>query len=318
MAAPAKGSVNVGDLLDPEIAPAIAAFPAFALSVEALADIRGASFPMEVELSDTVERTDHVVPGDPDVTVRVHRPVGASSPRPCVYSIHGGGYVIGSYEMDDPIMDRWCNALGIVGVSVEYRLAPDTPYPGPITDCYRGLKWTFEHAGELGIDPGCIGIRGVSAGGGLAAALALVARDQGEVSVAFQLLDCPMLDDRQITPSSRLEGLAVWSRESNEFGWRAYLGDRYGTDDVSPHAAPAARRTWPASRRHSSRSVRSTASATRTSTTRRGSTRPASPPSSTCIPAPATVTRSRATPRSAARPSVTRTTGSPARSGVRR
>jgi acetyl esterase/lipase len=239
MAAPAKGSVNVGDLLDPEIAPAIAAFPAFALSVEALADIRGASFPMEVELSDTVERTDHVVPGDPDVTVRVHRPVGASSPRPCVYSIHGGGYVIGSYEMDDPIMDRWCNALRIVGVSVEYRLAPDTPYPGPITDCYRGLKWTFEHAGELGIDPGCIGIRGVSAGGGLAAALALVARDQGEVSVAFQLLDCPMLDDRQITPSSRLEGLAVWSRESNEFGWRAYLGDRYGTDDVSPHAAPA-------------------------------------------------------------------------------
>ena len=241
MAAPAKGSVNVGDLLDPEIAPAIAAFPAFALSVEALADIRGASFPMEVELSDTVERTDHVVPGDPDVTVRVHRPVGASSPRPCVYSIHGGGYVIGSYEMDDPIMDRWCNTLGIVGVSVEYRLAPDTPYPGPITDCYRGLKWTFEHAGELGIDPGCIGIRGVSAGGGLAAALALVARDQGEVSVAFQLLDCPMLDDRQITPSSRLEGLAVWSRESNEFGWRAYLGDRYGTDDVSPHAAPARR-----------------------------------------------------------------------------
>ena len=175
---------------------------------------------MEIELSDTVTRTDHVVPGDPDVTVRVHRPVGVTEARPCVYSIHGGGYVIGSYEMDDPLFDRWCNTLGIVGVSVEYRLAPETPYPGPITDCYRGLLWTFEHADELGIDPGCIGIRGISAGGGLAAALALVARDQGQVSVAFQLLDCPMLDDRQETPSSRLEGLAVWSREANEFGWR--------------------------------------------------------------------------------------------------
>jgi acetyl esterase/lipase len=231
--------VDVKSLLDPEIAPAIEAFPGFELSVELLADIRSASFPMDVELSDTVTRTDHVVPGDPDVTVRVHRPAGVTDARPCVYSIHGGGYVIGSRDMDDPILDRWCNAFGIVGVSVEYRLAPETPYPGPITDCYRGLLWTFEHAGELGVDPGCVGVRGVSAGGGLAAALALVARDRGEVSLAFQLLDCPMLDDRQQTPSSRLDGLAVWSRESNEFGWRAHLGDLYGKPDVPPHAAPA-------------------------------------------------------------------------------
>ena len=124
-------------------------------------------------------------------------------------------------------------------MSVDYRLAPETPYPGPLEDCYRGLVWTYEHADELGIDPERIGIMGVSAGGGLAAALALLARDRGEVPVAFQLLDSPMLDDRQRTPSSRQDGLAVWSRGSNTFGWKSYLGDLYGRDDVPATAAPA-------------------------------------------------------------------------------
>jgi acetyl esterase/lipase len=233
-------SDDTRQMLDPEIAELVEGFQ-LTLTNESLADFRSAPMGAAVELSDTVTRTDHTVPGDPDVTVRVHQPVGtkAGDGRPCVYSIHGGGYVLGSYEMDDALFDRWCNALGIVGVSVEYRLAPDTPYPGAITDCYRGLKWTFEHAEELGIDPECIGIRGISAGGGLAAALALVARDRGEVQVAFQLLDCPMLDDRQLTASSRLDGLAVWSREANEFGWRSYLGELYGKPDVPTHAAPA-------------------------------------------------------------------------------
>jgi acetyl esterase/lipase len=99
--------------------------------------------------------------------------------------------------------------------------------------------WTYEHAAELGIDAECIGVMGVSAGGGLAAALALLARDRGEVPVAFQLLDSPMLDDRQTTPSSTQEGLAVWSRGSNSFGWKSYLGDLYGRADVPATAAPA-------------------------------------------------------------------------------
>ena len=135
--------------------------------------------------------------------------------------MHGGGYVVGDYSMDDQMFDDLCPKLGMVGVSVDYRLAPDTPYPGPLEDCYRGLRWTYDRAGELGIDPTRIGVGGVSAGGGLAAALALVARDRGEIPVAFQLLDCPMLDDRQITPSSQEDGLPVWSRESNTFGWRS-------------------------------------------------------------------------------------------------
>ncbi len=224
------------ELLDPAIAKAVQALPFEALTDEQVAMIRSVQLPSQV--SDAVERTDHVLPGEPPVSVRVHRAKGASGALPCVYSIHGGGYVIGSNSMDDALFDQLCPALELVGVSVEYRLAPEAPYPGPLEDCYRGLKWTFEHADELGIDPTRIGIRGISAGGGLAAALALLARDRGEVSIAFQLLDCPMLDDRQRTLSSQVEGLPVWSRESNTYGWRAYLGDLYGTDKIPYTAAP--------------------------------------------------------------------------------
>ncbi len=223
--------------LDPEIAAAVAAIDLAEISLETLATYRQAFPP--VPLSDAVVRTDHLVPGDPKVPVRLHKESGASGPLPCVYSIHGGGYVLGSYAMDDQRFDNWCPALHVVGASVEYRLAPETPYPGPLEDCYRGLKWVYENAEKLGVDADRIGIAGVSAGGGLAAALALLARDRGEVPVAFQLLDCPMLDDRQGTPSSQLDGLAVWSKEANTFGWRCYLGDLYGSEEVPYTAAPA-------------------------------------------------------------------------------
>jgi acetyl esterase/lipase len=122
---------------------------------------------------------------------------------------------------------------------VEYRLSPETPYPGPLDDCYAGLQWTFAHAAELGIDPDRVGIMGVSAGGGLAAGLALLVRDRGEMSIAFQLLQCPMIDDRQHTGSSQYDDLMIWSRESNTFGWRCYLGDGYGAADVPAYAAAA-------------------------------------------------------------------------------
>lgn len=228
-------------ILDDEIAPALAATPVgFELSAEVLPAMRAARGEMfaGVPLSDAVERTDHVVSDDPHVVVRVHRPKEVDGPLPCVYSIHGGGYVLGSYDMDDAKFDRYCVQFPCVGVSVEYRLAPETPYPGPLDDCYAGLRWTHEHAAELSIVPDRIGIAGVSAGGGLAAALALLARDRAEVPVAFQLLECPMIDDRQTTSSSRLDGLPIWSREANEFGWRSYLGALYG-GDVPPYAAPS-------------------------------------------------------------------------------
>jgi acetyl esterase/lipase len=223
--------------LDPEVAAATGVIELGNLSQVDLSVYR-LEFPLGA-LSDVVTRTDIGVPGDPTVPIRVHREAEAEGALPCVYSIHGGGYILGSYSMDDAKFDHWCPALGIVGVSVEYRLAPEHPYPAPLEDCYRGLKWIYDHAAEIGVDPDRIGIAGVSAGGGLAAALALVARDRGEVPVAFQLLDCPMLDDRQQTVSSQLDGLAVWSKESNTFGWRSYLGDLYGTNEIPYTAAPA-------------------------------------------------------------------------------
>lgn len=225
--------------LDGEIAAVVADIPIGDFNADTLPTLRSGPLVAPPPLSDAVERRDRVVPGTPDVTIRVHRPVGVEGPLPCLYSVHGGGYVIGSYEMDDPRFDAWCPKFRCVGVSVEYRLAPETPYPGPLEDCYAGLKWVYDHHDELGVDPDHIGIGGVSAGGGLAAALALLAHDRGEVPVRFQLLECPMLDDRQATPSSQLDGLAIWTRNSNTFGWRSYLGNLYGTPDVPAYAAPA-------------------------------------------------------------------------------
>ena len=139
---------------------------------------------------------------------------------------------------DDPRFDGWCPRYGCIGASVQYRLAPETPYPGPLDDCYAGLAWVHRNADELGVDPGRIGIGGQSAGAGLAAGLALLARDRGEVPVAFQLLIYPMLDDRQITPSSAWSD-PIWPPSANAYGWTAYLGDRKGGPDVEPYAAPA-------------------------------------------------------------------------------
>ncbi|MEI2706130.1 MAG: alpha/beta hydrolase [Ilumatobacteraceae bacterium] len=192
-----------------------------------------------LDVPTTVESVDHVVDEARGVVVRVHREPGASGPLPCLFSIHGGGYVMGTRLMDDPMHRAYCGSLGIVGASVEYRLSPETPYPGPLEDCYDGLAWVMANAADLGIDPDRVGIYGGSAGGGLAAGLALLVRDRDEFDIAFQTLICPMLDDRQITPSSQLEGLDIWSRDSNEFGWRAYLGPRYADPALPIYAAPA-------------------------------------------------------------------------------
>lgn len=234
--------MNVEALLDPEVAAALAAMPRAQITLDRLPEIRAQRNAMvaAVELSDAVERKDYTVPGapgDPDVVLRVHRPKGVQGLLPCVYSIHGGGYVVGTYEMDDLRFDRWCQSLRCVGVSVEYRLAPETPYPGPLEDCYAGLKWVYQNATSLGVDAARIGISGASAGGGLCAALALLARDRGEIPLIFQNLIYPMIDDRMTTASSSWE-VPVWPPESNKMGWRAYLGPAYG-GDVPGYAAPS-------------------------------------------------------------------------------
>jgi acetyl esterase/lipase len=224
--------------LDPRIAKAISSTPPQPLRAETLSMFRAAGNKTSAP-SPGVERRDYIIERAQAVAVRVHRPAGAGSGLPCVYSMHGGGFVFGSYANDDARLDGWSSSHRCVGVSVEYRLAPETPFPGPLEDCYLGLKWVFDHHDELGVDPGRIGVSGTSAGAGLAAALALLARDRGEVPLQFQLLDAPMIDDRQATPSSQRDDLVIFDREASEFGWRSYLGDLYGKPEVPAYAAPA-------------------------------------------------------------------------------
>lgn len=178
--------------------------------------------------------------GSPDISLLICRPTTATTPTPAIYHIHGGGMLVGDCRMGLPPMLDLADEFGMAVVSVEYRLAPETPHPGPVEDCYAGLAWCAAHAGEQGIDPERIVLIGASAGGGLAAGVALMARDRGGPAVLGQLLMCPMLDDRNDTPSAvQMAGLGIWDRTCNETGWNALLGGARGTDDVSPYAAPA-------------------------------------------------------------------------------
>ncbi|MFI1284292.1 alpha/beta hydrolase [Streptomyces sp. NPDC020858] len=179
--------------------------------------------------------------GDPDVTLVSARPAGLAGPLPLLYYMHGGGMIMGNaWSVLPQVLREWALPLGLAVVSVEYRLAPHTRYPGPVEDCYAGLVWVAEHAAELGIDADRILIGGQSAGGGLAAALALLARDRGGPTPTGQLLLCPMLDDRNTTFSShQMTGVGTWDRTSNATAWQALLGDRYGAADLPPYAAPA-------------------------------------------------------------------------------
>ncbi|WP_037569147.1 alpha/beta hydrolase [Phaeacidiphilus oryzae] len=177
--------------------------------------------------------------GAPEISLLVLRPVGLAVGAPVFYHIHGGGMIIGNSRGVGSVLD-WAVDNGAIVVSVEYRLAPEHPDPAPIEDCYEGLLWTHRLAAEIGGDPDRIIVTGTSAGGGLAAGVALLARDRGGPPLLGQVLMCPMLDDRLITPSSReLDGEGIWDATSNMTGWNALLGERRGGSDVSVYAAPA-------------------------------------------------------------------------------
>jgi acetyl esterase/lipase len=236
---------------DPELAAALeiigATLPS-SISADALAAMRAGMALMRVPAEElrrdgafeVEERTVPGPPGAPGVSLLICRPAGAGTPLGAVYHTHGGGMILGDNTSGVLEVLEWAERLRLVVVSVEYRLAPEHPHPAPVEDCYAGLVWTAENAAELGIDPGRLIVAGSSAGGGLAAALALLARDRGGPALAGQLLMCPMLDDRNDTPSSRqMAGRGVWDRTSNETGWTALLGGARGGPDVSPYAAPA-------------------------------------------------------------------------------
>jgi acetyl esterase/lipase len=170
----------------------------------------------------------------------VLRPAELSASSPGIYFIHGGGMVLGGpmSTMDAPV--EWALEFNAVLVSVDYRLAPEHPDPIPVQDCYAGLEWVAKNAAELNFDPAKLIIAGVSAGGGLAAGCALMARDRGGPSLLGQVLLCPMLDDRNESVSShQIDGVGIWDRQANVMGWTALLGDSRGGPEVSPYAAPA-------------------------------------------------------------------------------
>lgn len=172
-----------------------------------------------------------------EVAVRVHRPSSGAGPHPGLVWIHGGGMVIGTAAQDDRLCRAFVEATGCVVAAVNYRLAPEHPFPTPLEDCYAALAWL---AADPGVDPDRIAIGGASAGGGLAAGLALLARERGEVQPAFQLLVYPMLDDRTALRTDIDEKhLRLWNNRSNAFGWTAYTGLPVGAPEVSPLAAPA-------------------------------------------------------------------------------
>lgn len=226
-----------GQLVDPDLREAIAALPDLSgLSTESLPDIRqnlAAVTPLDPPVGLSVERVSLSVPGDaPDITGLLHRPA-TPGPHPAILNLHGGGFVAGTAEREDAAMRSLALALDAVILSISYRLAPETPFPGALDDAFAALSWLHDQAGRLAIDPARIAVRGVSAGGGLAAGLALCVRDRKGPNISFLSLVYPMLDDR--TEAHAVAGKYVWPIAANRFGWSSYLG---GIDPVPIYAAP--------------------------------------------------------------------------------
>ncbi len=177
-------------------------------------------------------------PGTPAVPLRLYTPVSRTGLLPGLLWIHGGGFTVGSPKAEDVPLSHIVEEVGCIAVSADYRLAPEHPFPAATDDCYAALTWLAANAQELGVDGNRLAIAGMSAGGGICAAIGLMARDRGEVKLIFQMPQCACIDDRHITSSSHeITDARTWNRELSLKAWEAYLGtDDKG--DVSPYAAP--------------------------------------------------------------------------------
>lgn len=248
------GAATTRPPFDPELVPAEAMLRAAmgVPTVETLPSLRSALSdgaivpgvePTDLTAGGRVHVEERQVPGPegaPEITLLVLSPVDAHGPVAGLFNIHGGGMISGDRRTGIELVLPYVAEGIAVAVSVEYRLAPEHPDPAPVEDCYAGLAWTGKHAVELGIDPDKLIVVGGSAGGGLAAGTALLARDRGFPALSHQVLMCPMLDDRFVTHSSQmLDGEGIWDRNANLFGWTSLLGERHGGPDVSQYAAPA-------------------------------------------------------------------------------
>jgi acetyl esterase/lipase len=198
--------------------------------------------PNDAPRSPQVRIADRQIPGadGQSMELRVYEPADKKGGvLPALLWLHGGGYVLGDPRVDDGICQNFVEAAGCIVFSPDYRLAPEHPFPAGIEDCYAALVWVAGNAAELGIDVQRIAIGGPSAGGGLTAALALLARDRGGPSICFQMPLYPMMDDRNVTPSSHeITHPAVWNRANNLAAWKMYLGE-HANGEISPYAAPS-------------------------------------------------------------------------------
>jgi acetyl esterase len=234
-------------MIDPELAVVLDQLPVIDTSdlVAARASFDAMLAEMRVEIPgiETLSIEDRLVPGwegDPEVGVRIYRPRAAAKPVPGILYIHGGGFIIGNIESEHAGAAAMAIDLGAVVVSVEYRLAPEHPFPAPVHDCFAALSFLAAAATELGVDLDRLVVAGASAGGGLAAGTALLARDLGGPRLCFQMLHIPELDDRLETPSMQaFTDTPLWNRPLAEQSWKAYLGEGADSSDVSPYAAPS-------------------------------------------------------------------------------
>ncbi len=240
---PAPVSIDPYALVDPELVPTLKVLPKLVLTKETLSSVRSVPDPalLPPPAPQPVARTIPGPRGAPDVGVIVVDPSPGKKGRPALLHIHGGGYVAGTAKQYSTRVQQIAQSCDCVVVSVDYRLAPETRFPGSLEDNYAALRWVYTNADGLGVDRQRIAVGGESAGGGHAAALAIAARDRREFPIAFQLLIYPMLDDR--TGSSRPVpphiGSFVWTPECNVFGWTSLLGVTAGSDRVPAGSVPA-------------------------------------------------------------------------------
>jgi acetyl esterase/lipase len=237
-------SQNLVDRLDPELqGPVKLMMSQPGISFEDIPAARKAmeGTQLKMPLARGVKTRDRVIAGPagaPEIKIRIYHPEKQTDKLAALLWIHGGGYMFGDLDQDDANCSQLALAGNCVVVSVDYRLAPENPYPAPLADCYAALQWVAANTGELKVDPQRIAIGGGSAGGGLAAGLALLARDRAEVKIIFQFLIYPMLNDCNVIPAgdNRPEAI-LWTRSANLAGWRAYLGCEPGGEGVACYAA---------------------------------------------------------------------------------